>query len=192
MQIIIATDIHGVTDGVRALFENFDQHPLRFLSPWDRDENPYPTEQEAVKAFHAEQGLLRYQQKIAKVAGGAPALLIGFSVGASALWHYASSDECHGDSRAVMYYGSRIRDHLTLVPRCKSSLIFAEHESAFAPHLIVDQLRSMDRDCTLIAGTAHGFMNPHSPHFDSQETRRQLDYLRAISQSLSPSLSHSL
>lgn len=184
MQIIIATDIHGVTDGVRALFENFDQHPLRFLSPWDSDENPYPTEQEAVKAFHAEQGLLRYQQKIAKVAGDAPALLIGFSVGASALWQYASSEECHRDSRAVMYYGSRIRDHLSLAPRCKSSLIFAEHESAFQPHRIVDQLTNSSTDCAVIAGTRHGFMNPHSPHFDSSLTHQQLAYLRVVSQSI--------
>jgi len=178
MQILVATDIHGINDQLKALFQEFGQ-AIQFLSPWTRDECAYETESEAVAAFHSQNGLVTYQQKIAEAAGSKPSFLIGFSVGATSMWLYAASEKCHPDSHAQLIYGSRIRDYLSIVPRCKTSLIFAEHESSFQPESIAAKMMNTPVACTIIKNTRHGFMNPHSPHYDEALTRQQLAQMKS-------------
>lgn len=177
MQILVATDIHGINDQLKALFQEFGQ-AIQFLSPWDTDKCPYKTEQEAVAAFHSQNGLVTYQQKIAEAAGITPCFLIGFSVGATSMWLYTVSENCHPDSHAQLIYGSRIRDYLSIVPRCKTSLIFAEHESSFQPESVATKMMNTPVACTIIKNTRHGFMNPHSPHYDEALTRQQLAQMK--------------
>lgn len=179
MQIIIATDIHGINDELRSLFKNLSEQ-IQFLSPWDGDGRPYETEQEAVAAFHADNGLSAYQQKIANAAGNVPTFFIGFSVGASSLWLYTGSERCHPNSRAQLYYGSRIRDHLALTPRCATSLIFAEHEVSFQPASIAKRLHDTAVKCTIIQGARHGFMNPHSSNFEAAIARQEMMRMKEI------------
>jgi dienelactone hydrolase len=179
MQIIVATDIHGINDDLKALFQDVGNQ-IKFLSPWHTDGHPFDTEQEAVAAFHAGNGLVTYQQKIAEAAGTTPALLIGFSVGATSIWLHTASEKCHPESYAHLIYGSRIRDYLSLVPRCKTSLFFAEHESSFQPETVATKLMHTQVECSIIKETYHGFMNPHSPHFDEALTRQQLMHMKSF------------
>lgn len=179
MNIIIATDIHGINDQLRHLFCALGDE-LIFLSPWDSDSSPYNNEQEAVAAFQADHGLEKYQQKIAQQAGNSPALLIGFSVGATALWRHLASNHCHPQSQAHLYYGSRIRDHQDLIPRCQTKVIFAEHEASFKPADIITNITHPHVACSIISGTHHGFMNPHSANFREELVRGEVDYLRTL------------
>lgn len=179
MNIIIATDIHGINDQLRHLFHTLGDE-LIFLSPWDSVSSPYSNEQEAVAAFQADHGLEKYQQKIAQQAGKSPALLIGFSVGATALWRHIASDHYHPQSQAYLYYGSRIRDHQNLIPRCQTKVIFAEHEASFKPADILANITHPHVACSIISDTRHGFMNPHSANFREELARREVDYLRTL------------
>ncbi|MBC3875900.1 dienelactone hydrolase family protein [Undibacterium flavidum] len=179
MQTLVATDIHGINNDLKALFQDNDGE-IRFLSPWNLDGCPFETEQEAVAAFHAKNGLTTYQQKIAEAAGSTPCLLIGFSVGATSMWLHTASENCHPDSYAQLIYGSRIRDYLSLVPRCPTSLIFAEHESSFRPETVAAKMIHTQVECTIIKDTHHGFMNPHSPHFNEAHTRGQLTQIKSF------------
>lgn len=178
MKIIIATDIHGINQQLRTLFQDFGNE-VTFLSPWHGDGSPYDNEQQAVAAFQADHGMEKYQQQIAKEAGNTPAILIGFSVGATALWRHIASELCHPQSRAHLYYGSRIRDHQTNIPRCQTKVIFAEHEASFQPADIVANITHPHVECSIIAGTHHGFMNPHSPNFREELARRELFFLQS-------------
>jgi dienelactone hydrolase len=178
MQIIVATDIHGINDDLKALFQDFGNE-IKFLSPWNKDACPYDTEQEAAAAFHAKNGLATYQQKIAETVGQSPALLIGFSVGASSLWLHTASKNCHPTSYAQLFYGSRIRDHISLTPRCKTSLIFAEHESAFQPATLAGKIEGNNVECSIIKDTHHGFMNPRSPHFNETLAQQLLAQMKS-------------
>ncbi|MFZ6800454.1 hypothetical protein [Undibacterium sp. Di24W] len=178
MQIIVASDIHGINDDLKALFHDYGDE-IKFLSPWNKDVCPYNTEQEAVTVFHAKNGLVTYQQKIAEAVGQSPALLIGFSVGASSLWLHIASQNCHPASYAQLFYGSRIRDHVSFIPRCKTSLIFAEHESSFEPKKLATELVSSQVDCSIIQESHHGFMNPRSSHFNETLTRQLLAQLKS-------------
>lgn len=163
MKVIVASDIHGVHDQLRQQLAALGQ-PI-IISPWPGEGRPFATEQEAVSAFHLHDGLTSYEQKIADAADGKPVMLIGFSVGATSAWRYVASPHCNPNSRAILYDGSRIRDHVALVPRCPTTLFFAEHESSFNPEAVALSVRKSGARCTVISGTRHGFMNPVSNHY---------------------------
>ena len=84
MRTLIATDIHGLAPALRRLLAPLGDD-LVFLSPWDGEGCPHVSEAEAAQAFHAQEGLRHYQEKIARAARGEAALLVGLSVGATSL-----------------------------------------------------------------------------------------------------------
>lgn len=163
MKVIVASDIHGVHDQLRQQLAALGQ-PI-IISPWPGEGRPHATEQDAVAAFHLHDGLTSYEQKIAAAADGEPVMLIGFSVGATSAWRYVASPHCNPNSRAILYDGSRIRDHVALVPRCPATLFFAEHEASFNPEAVAESVRKPGVHCTVVSGTHHGFMNPASKNF---------------------------
>ena len=114
MRIFIAADILGLSPALRQCFAPLGDD-LVFLSPWDGEGCPYASEADAAQAFHAQDGLRRYAETIARAVANEAAFLIGLSVGATSLWHYLASANCSRASQAVLYYGSRIREQRALV-----------------------------------------------------------------------------
>lgn len=178
MRLIIAADIHGLHAPLRSLLQPLGECTL--LSPWPGEGHPHASEQEAAAAFHAHDGLPAYERRIADAASGQPALLIGFSVGATSLWRYIGSQRCHARSQAILYYGSRIRDHLALTPRCPASVILAEHEPSFQPHALAPLIALSGAQCAIIPGTHHGFMNPLSAHYRADLAQAQIARIQDI------------
>ncbi len=178
MKILIAADIHGVTDALRVMLAPTAEKAL-FLSPWPSDLCPYNDEQEAVAAFLGQNGLVAYAEKIAAAAEGQAAFLIGFSVGASAAWLYSASENCHRSSMATLFYGSRIRDYADLRPRCAVKAIFAEKEPSFSPSRLVASIAHGKVGASIEEGTSHGFMNPLSAHFAPRQYAAHLQRLAA-------------
>ena len=177
MHTLIACDIHGLTPAVRQLFAPLGE-ALTFLSPWDGEGCPYASEAEAVQAFHAQDGLRRYGETIARAVQGEAVFLVGLSVGASSVWQYLASPACSPGSEAVLYYGSRIRDHRALRPRCATELVFAAREASFDPQALAAELKGHVAACSVLPGTAHGFMNPASPHFQPALAASEVARLR--------------
>ncbi len=178
MRVLVANDIHGisleVSDLLRAL--QVDQ----MLSPWDEGACPIPDEQAAVAVFLQNGGIQAYVKRIAETAAGEPVVMIGFSVGATSVWHYLATQECHPDSKAILFYGSRIRDALDLSPRCQTSLIFAEHEASFDPSSLMSRVDHPLIKCGLVHGAAHGFMNPRHARYDAALAQKQISAIRQM------------
>jgi dienelactone hydrolase len=177
LPIIIATDIHGTSDALRSQWRSLGAD-ITWVSPWEGDGCPHPTEEAAVQAFHAQNGLQAHADKIAQTVDQRPVMLIGFSVGATSLWLYAGSPGCHPQSRAMLYYGSRIRDHLKVKPRCPVSLVFAEHEASFEPANLVVQLQQAGVEASIIPNTLHGFMSPSARHHQAEQVQAQMALLK--------------
>lgn len=163
MRVIVASDIHGTHASLRSQLAVLGKPTI--VSPWPGEGHPFATEQDAVSEFHRRDGLSSYEQKIAATVNGEEALLIGFSVGATSLWRYVASARCHPNSRATLYYGSRIRDCSELVPRCPTSVFFAEYEPSFDPHGVAPSIRESGAFCAVLSGTHHGFMSAASSHY---------------------------
>jgi dienelactone hydrolase len=177
MNILIASDIYGITSELRSLARSLGEGAI-LLSPWAGDGCPYETEAEAHEAFVAADGLSAYAAKLSAAAGQSPVFIVGFSVGATAAWLYAAQTSCHAKSRALLYYGSRIRYYTELLPTFPVRAIFAEHEAAFSPLGIVPLLASDSVDVHIVPGSRHGFMNPHSPGFSAKLYGEQVAMIR--------------
>ena len=170
MRTIVVADLYGVTRELRALLAPLADDAV-FISPWDGDACPHASEREAHTAFIAGDGLARYAERIAEVAGEAPACFVAFSVGASAVWLHAASARAHPASVATLFYGSRIRDYAQLVPRFAVDAVFAQHEASFAPADLLARIAGGRVRAGIVAGSAHGFMNPLSPGYDAGLSR---------------------
>ena len=176
MRIIIANDIHGITAEVATLLAPLGVSQM--LSPWPDDVCPPQDEHTAVTMFLQGGGIPAYAKRIADAVAKEPAILIGFSVGATSLWHYVATSDCHPEGKAILYYGSRIRNALELVPRCKTKLIFAEHEASFDPASLLTSLDDTMTTCEILSGASHGFMNPLHARFDADLAASQIACLK--------------
>lgn len=174
-QVVVASDIRGTDASWRAQLAGLG--PTHVLSPWPGGACPHDNLTLAVDAFHRDDGLARYEQQIADVVNDEPAVLIGFSVGATALWRYVASARCHPQSLAILYYGSRIRAYADRVPRCATALFFAEHEASFEPRALAASLVRPGVHSAVVAGTGHGFMRAGSEHHDAGLAREHFDRL---------------
>lgn len=166
MDILLAADIYGVTPALMALSRELPE-PVRILSPWDGGACPFASESEAHATFVAGDRMPAYARSIERAADGVPVFLVGFSVGATAAWLYASGEAVHPKSRAWLFYGSRIRNHLDSIPGISLKAIFAEEEAAFSPASIASRLVAPTVDVQIVPRSRHGFMNRQSPGFSA-------------------------
>lgn len=182
--LVIVPDIFGPTPALhtlagemaQALATVFDRSQIRI-----KTEKPIVTdtygrgrffreEQTAYAHFTASMDIPAYSRTIettlAEIEG--PVLLIGFSAGASSVWHLAGTRPETTDriAGAICFYGSQIRHSQTLTPSFRIHHIFPD----FEPHFDVDRLMAAlsaipGTSCEKVQGR-HGFMNAFSDHFD--------------------------
>lgn len=181
MKLLVATDIHGPSPALDELLTPLKRgRDCIVMSPWHVG-RPEGNEADLIKTFQAQGGIADYAKRIAahaRIHADSQALvMIGFSVGATSIWHAL---EGHPETPArfgFLYYGSRIRDALQLQTQAQLELIFAEHEASFTPSDIVPHLQRATVCAEVLPNLHHGFMNPLHERFDLAEAQRQLAYL---------------
>lgn len=89
-------------------------------------------------------------------------ILMGFSIGATVAWRCTSSGLCDG---MIGYYGSRIRDYMSVIPKCPSLLLFAREDS-FDVDGVAEFLKHNKYVATEIIDGKHGFLNCYSESYD--------------------------
>lgn len=178
--LLLATDIFGHTPEVQALARQLGG-AARIASPYGDERRRFVSEMEAYAAFSAQTDIAGYAELLRARLRERPCdLALGFSVGATALWLCLAQPAPWLPKRAMLYYGSRIREHAQLSPLCPTRLIFAEGETAFDPASLVQRLCARGLQAELLPGSRHGFMNPLSPGHDQLLAARETVRLRAI------------
>jgi len=166
VKILVVSDIYGATPELRSLVHHFPGD-AEIIAPYAVGEMKAGTEEEAYESFLESGGLDAYTQKLSDtIADLRPDALVAFSAGAGAAWRVLSKPGL-SLRLGVLFYGSRIRDYLTLRPAVPTKLIFAEHEKAFDVAPVAATLRAQGMDAVVMPGTRHGFMNARSPGFDA-------------------------
>ena len=184
MTVLIATDVFGITPALASLVRSLGCECL-LVSPFDDPSLYFQSEQKAYHAFLASGGVARYADKVSallhekSVQDKTIRMAVGFSAGASALWMSSARPEAAQLQAAVLFYGSRIRDHKDLQPICPLRLIFAEKEAAFDAAALTQELQRRGHQVELARTTSHGFMNPYSRGFDVKIQAMYLDQLAA-------------
>jgi len=179
MKLLIAADIFGETPELHSIAKALCGNYV-VVSPYENSQRHFSSENHAYTAFHSGGGIRSYVEKLAsEIDSHKPDALVGFSVGATAGWVVLSAHNNHEIQLGILFYGSRIRDHLHLRPRCTTKLFFAEHERFFEARQLTTTLRESGLSAEICTGCQHGFMNQLSTGYDSSAEKMGIELIKS-------------
>ena len=178
MKTIIISDIFGRTAPLERLVEKISEDAL-ILDPYDSEFIGFENEEAAYVYFSENVGLGSYTDKLKRVLleQQDEVLLIGFSVGASAIWNVSDNESITVVKKAICYYGSQIRNNVTCNPRFPIELVFPSMERHFSVDELIHQLSGKQNVSIRQVSYLHGFMNELSLNYDSQGYGEEIMYL---------------
>lgn len=173
--VIILHEIYGVNDHICLFKELIIKQGFDVLVPnlIYRDPFSYDQEDIAYQYFMNEIGFTQSLREVKEIVKTNKKkydqiFIIGFSIGATIAW-MCSEYEING---VIGYYGSRIRNHKEINPKCPTLLFFPTRERSFK---VVDlEMDLMKKKNTLIKiiEAKHGFMNPFYRTFNFKESKK--------------------
>lgn len=188
MNLIIIPDIFGRTPALDRLAErlciqlstvegNTDTEPhaetciktaltIDIIDPYDG--LYFFREDQAYKYFKANLGVPGYSRMILEQLPKqtTPVTILGFSAGASAVWHLSCETLPCPVNFFIGFYGSQIRHFKEIQPKIDTHLIFPDYEHYFDVNDLAAQLNVRPRVSIEKAAAGHGFMNEYSIEFD--------------------------
>lgn len=178
MRKIIITDIFGKTKEVEKI-TGLISGDVTILDPYEGKYMAFSNEDEAYQYFSSQVGLEQYALMLfEKITSEKTQLeLIGFSVGASAIWMVSEHKELNNVSNAVCFYGSQIRHYTALIPTFPTQLIFPIAEKHFDVSKLAETIKEKKNVSVLMADYYHGFMNPYSQHYNHEGFKNYIEHL---------------
>jgi len=178
MKKILISDIFGKTPSLVKLSKDIDASKI--LDPYYGSYQAFKDENEAYSYFMAHVGLEKYvtilSKEIAKETS--PCVLIGFSVGASAIWKLSEVLSKEHVKSAFCFYGSQIRNALNVKPRFELELIFPKQELHFDVNELITSLTGRKNLNTVKVEYLHGFMSQDSINFNHEGYSNYVSLLR--------------
>jgi dienelactone hydrolase len=164
---IIVSDIFGRTKALEKLGSAISKN-VEILDPYSSEMMEFSNEADAYKYFTSEVGLDKYAESLSKTIKSVSkqVTLIGFSVGASAVWKISMQRELANISSATCFYGSQIRNYRDINPLFPIQLIFPATETHFSVSELITDLSAIENVKIQQVAYFHGFMNTHSQNYD--------------------------
>lgn len=166
MKRLIVTDIFGRTKALEQLAAELAGN-VEIIDPYNSKDMGFKNEAEAYAYFTAEVGLELYSKQLfnrLKVISD-PVSLIGFSVGASAIWLISHYNQFQVRA-AQCFYGSQIRHHTNITPVFPIQMILPATEENFSISQLMTALGRKQNVEINHVSYLHGFMNRHSENFN--------------------------
>ncbi len=186
MSIIVVSDIFGLTPGLSLLAERLSKtgHKVVILDPYDGIPQNFSSEENAYAFFTQHVGIDFYAKKLNELVEQSVNLdnigvltLIGFSVGASAIWRISNTEVMRSVNQAFYFYGSQIRHDTEITPNLKSTLVFPKYEQHFNVDDLQKRLEIQPEVSTIRCKYLHGFMNPSSVNYNKDACSYYTDWL---------------
>lgn len=194
--VILVSDIFGVTAALKELAKELNDAII--IDPYDSKMMNFSSETIAYEYFTQHIGLSQYTkhlsdslQKLTELPyTSAPSTLtqkldlylIGFSVGASAIWLLPEekiSNLLNDLSlKGICFYGSQIRNVKEIEPVFEIELIFPDYERHFDVNELVNSLNKIENTNAIKAKYLHGFMNECSTNFHLTGYEEYIAYLK--------------
>lgn len=171
--ILLATDIFGKTNAVEAFSERLSAvgEKVHIFDPYDAKPMHFQNENEAYEVFMQTCGLESYAEMCQKTLDALcdeEVILIGFSMGASALWKALDGREEGNIKHFYGFYASQIRHFLDANPRVPCTLVFPNCEPHFNVEALISKLATKEMLTCIKTPYSHGFMNPLSVNYDAK------------------------
>jgi len=208
LNIIFVADIFGLTDEfehfclqtithVKQLLTEADSLAVKchMIGPYQKQPALFSCEQDAYQYFTKNITLDGYvkklEQKLLAVTGSK--LLVGFSVGGSAIWQLYSQNNNQNNIEkslgAICFYSSQIRHMTRLTPHIPIRLILPSEEQHFSVQELRKSLQKNPAVTLEQSAYLHGFMNKLSANFQPNGYR---DYRKKIAELLSQQCSKNI
>jgi len=170
MQRVLISDIFGLTDELIELGNTLWGNCL-IIDPYSGEKNKFTDEGLAYRYFTDHVGLERYSSHLLEQLDtiNGQTSLVGFSVGASAIWKVSDKLSSASIDRAYLFYGSQIRKMLDTQPTFELNLVLPKFEDHFSVADMAEALKSIDYVSLEHSEGLHGFMNKLSRNFNQSE-----------------------
>jgi len=205
MAIILVSDIFGKTPALVELANELNAELI--IDPYNGIDMGFNSEADAYDYFTEHIGFDAYFTLLTKAinsirltsstsltpltqAVNTPITLIGFSVGAAAIWRLSALKSTVNPivnpavnpkvniNNAICYYGSQIRNFTELEPRFNVKLIFPKSEPHFDVLALQNCLKTKPKVEIVNTEYFHGFMNLHSTNYVQSAYIEQVNLLR--------------
>lgn len=171
--VILLHEIYGINNHILSMsnkFENegYDVHCIDLLN--NRTFNYYEVKK-AYSYFINEIGFDKAKLKVLDYISNYcrnydKIYLLGYSVGATVAWLCSEEDSLING--IIGYYGSRIRDYLSIEPKAPTVLFFPAKEKAFNIKALIDELKYKEKVQVYQFEGLHGFADSYSKYYDSK------------------------
>lgn len=180
MTTLIVTDIFGKTPALEELANIISKNHL-IVDPYDGQNKMFPAESDAYEYFTSNIGLERYSKHLLNSLSklNSPANLVGFSIGAAAIWNLSGVLGASHINKAICFYGSQIRNNRKVVPLFPVTLVFPKAEKHFSVSKLISELRTTESIEIRQVPYFHGFMNKWSTNFNLEGYESELRALAA-------------
>lgn len=180
--ILIVTDIFGYPNATEILKHRFEStcKTVHILDPYDAKPMNFHDEDEAYEAFNQLCGLENYAKACIEALdtlSNENIILIGFSMGASALWKALSGRKNAKIKHFFGFYASQIRHALEVKPHVPCTLIFPKYEKHFEVDTLIRELVKYENITCIKTEYLHGFMNPFSINYDAKAYAKHCQFL---------------
>lgn len=182
--IIILHEIYGINKHIKDICHLLANHQYDIICPNLINRNfPFDYSQESIAYQHFIEniGLTTAAEKIKSIIRTnekyyKDIYIVGFSIGASIAWLCSEENALKG---IVGYYGSRIRDHLNIIPCCPVLLFFPNDEPSFDVGLLISYLSRRNFSIQKFPGK-HGFCDSYSPAYDRDSAIKSLQMTKSF------------
>jgi len=167
MQYLVVSDVFGRTNALLDMVNQFEGS-VDIFDPYGLQQIQFEDEAEAYHFFISNVGFETYvenlQQKV--LSYSEDLYLIGFSVGASAIWKMSANNDLNHIERAICFYGSQIRFYTNLKVNFPIQLILPSHEKHFSISELISEISDITNVKIIKTSYEHGFMNRLSENYD--------------------------
>lgn len=179
MRTVVVSDIFGKTKALEKLCRNIATE-YEIIDPYSGEDMGFKNEAQAYEHFAGNIGLDHYSNHLLKHLEGNQIQinLLGFSIGASAIWKISSSLKREIAKHVAGFYGSQIRKYLEVEPAVVIELYLPAFEPTFSISALADRLTSKMNVRVHQTGYLHGFMNELSVNFSREGYIGQVNRLR--------------
>lgn len=172
--VIVLHEIYGINEHITGVCRELADAGYDAACPDLLDGKPafsYEREEEAYKYFFNYAGFEASVKKSTFLIRQAELeykriLLLGYSVGATIAWLCCGNDPAL--SGVIGIYGSRIRDHMDIKPKCPTLLIFPREEKSFDPVALKEKLEEKEKLHVHILEGRHGFADQYSENYNGK------------------------
>ncbi len=183
MRLVVVTDIYGRTKCLEELLNSLSTkyESIDIIDPYKNLEIDFPNENEAYIHFQEKVGLNGYTDKLyqhLKVKKYSEYHLLGFSVGASAVWAVSEMHQFNKKTKGICFYSSQIRNLLQVQPKIEIDFYFSKMEPYFNVEEAISVLRTKEKVNCFKTDYLHGFMNQKSKNYNEDGCTKYIEILK--------------